>query len=77
MGIHQPLGRGNKVYATSGKHGQTGQFMVHKSLRYAKDDPRFAGKDMSVKRKLMPEGTPNWVELLQFQSAPSELPKKR
>ena len=72
-----PLGRGNKVYATSGKHGQTGQFMVHKSLRYAKDDPRFAGKDMSVKRKLMPEGTPNWVELLQFQSAPSELPKKR
>ena len=72
-----PLGRGNKVYATSGKHGQTGQFMVHKSLRYAKDDPRFAGKDMSVKRKLMPEGTPDWVELLQFQSAPSELPKKR
>ena len=72
-----PLGRGNKVYATSGKHGQTGQFMVHKSLRYAKDDPRFAGKDMSVKRKLMPEGTPNWVELLRFQSAPSELPKKR
>ena len=72
-----PLGRGNKVYATSGKHGQTGQFMVHKSLRYAKDHPRLAGKDMSVKRKLMPEGTPNWVELLQFQSAPSELPKKR
>ena len=32
---------------------------------------------MSVKRKLMPEGTPDWVELLQFQSAPSELPKKR
>lgn len=72
-----PMGKDNKVYATSGKHGQSYQFWVHKALRYAKDDPRFQGKDMSIKHQLMPEGTPDWVKLLQFQSAPSDLPKKK
>lgn len=75
--FNNPMGKENKVYATSGKHGQSGQFMVHKALRYASDDPRFAGRDMGVKRRLMPEGSPDWVELLRFQSAPIDSPVKK
>ena len=65
-----PMGKDNKVYATTGQHGQTQQLWVHKCMRYGKDDPRFADKDMSVKRKLMPEGTPDWVEVLNIAPLP-------
>ena len=40
------------------------------ALRYAKDDPRFKGRDMSVKHPLMPEGTPNWLKLLDGNNVP-------
>ena len=46
------------------------QLAVHKALRYAKDDPRFKGRDMSVKHPLMPEGTPNWLKLLDGNNVP-------
>ena len=46
------------------------QLAVRKALRYAKDDPRFKGRDMSVKHPLMPEGTPNWLKLLDGNNVP-------
>ncbi len=70
-----PVGSGNKVYSTSPRHGGISDLIVHKSLRYALDDPRFAGKDVSIKHPLMPEGTPNWVELLKQNPAPDSFLK--
>lgn len=72
-----PMGRGNKVYAASNAYGDVMQLRVHKALRYGKDDPRFAGRDMSVKRPLMPEGTPNWVELLNANTVPVRFQPKK
>ncbi len=60
-----PMGRDNKVYSSSSNQGFAGQFAVHKALRYGTDFPGFAGKDLSVKHPLMPEGTPDWVTLLK------------
>ncbi len=71
-----PMGAKDKVYATSGIYGDVRQLRVHKALRYAKDDPRFAGKDMSVKRPLMPKGTPDWVELLKTNPVPAAFQPK-
>lgn len=66
-----PMGKGDKVYAASNAYGDMApQLAVHKALRYAKDDPRFKGRDMSVKHPLMPEGTPNWLKLLDGNNVP-------
>ena len=73
-----PMGAGNKVYAASNAYGDVRQLSVHKALRYAKDDPRFKGKDMSVKHPLMPAGTPDWRKLLEVNNVPASFnPEKK
>ena len=75
-----PMGRNNKVYSSADNQGFANQFAVHKALRYAPDFSGFAGKDLSVKHPLMPEGTPDWVTLLKAgvdgPSSPVLEPKK-
>ena len=63
-----PMGKDGKVYASSGAYGNMNELSVHKAMRYGRDDPRFKGRDMSVKHPLMPEGTPDWVKLLRINS---------
>ena len=60
-----PMGADDKVYSSASNEGFSQQFSVHKAWRYAADSPELKGKDLSVKRALMPEGTPNWLELLK------------
>ena len=56
------------VYKTSNNHGKGGG-SIHKALRYAKDWPGFAGKELKPVSQL-----PNWTQILSEGSAP--MPKK-
>ena len=73
-----PMGKDGKVYASSGAYGNMNELSVHKAMRYGRDDPRFKGRDMSVKHPLMPEGTPDWVKLLRINSMEADFsPEKK
>ena len=54
----------DQVYKVSSNHGAGGDG-IHKGLRYAKDWPGFAGKDIKPRYQL-----PNWTQVLSEDVAP-------
>ena len=43
---------------------------IHRAFRYAKNDPRFAGKDLKPKGKIAPD-CPDWYKLINFKPSPN------
>ena len=69
-----PISVDDKPYCV--KRDDAPENQVHRTYRYGKDFPAFAGKDLKPQGKLA-AGCPDWYKLMEYKPAPGYGPAKK